>query len=170
MKISELKINPENPRTISEAKIEKLISSIKDFPGMMELRPIVYDPETMIILGGNMRYLAMQKLGYKDIPEGWILPADKLTQEEKRRFIIEDNVQFGEWDDIALDKWNIDDLIGWGLKDELEVIEKPETRNLKPFKKTHILISFHPDDLIKIQKHLEEIKKIPGIEFLQSSN
>ena len=57
IKINKLKINKDNPRIIKDEKFKKLINSIKEFPEMLELRPIVVD-ENMIILGGNMRYRA----------------------------------------------------------------------------------------------------------------
>ena len=53
MKVKELKLNPKNPRRISPDHLDKLASSITNFPKMMELRPIVYDPETMQVLAVN---------------------------------------------------------------------------------------------------------------------
>ncbi len=58
MKTSKLKFNPNNPRKCSKDKLEKLMRSIESFPEMMKLRPIVYDPETMCVLGGNQRLAA----------------------------------------------------------------------------------------------------------------
>nr|DAS19125.1 MAG TPA: ParB protein [Caudoviricetes sp.] len=60
MKISEIKPNPNNPRIIKDEKFKKLVQSIKDFPEMLELRPIVLNAEN-IILGGNMRLKACQE-------------------------------------------------------------------------------------------------------------
>ena len=98
MDIKRLKLNDKNPRFIKDDKFKKLVKSISEFPKMMELRPIVYDPESFEILGGNMRYRALVELKYKKIPDEWVKSADKLTEDEKKRFIIEDNVSFGEWD------------------------------------------------------------------------
>ena len=97
MKLSEIHINPSNPRLIKDDRFKKLVKSIEEFPKMMELRPIVVDTDGMI-LGGNMRFKALQELKYKDIPDAWVKRGDDLTDDEKRRFIIEDNVPFGEWD------------------------------------------------------------------------
>ena len=88
----DIRLNPDNPRQINEAKFKKLKQSIKDFPKMLELRPIVVDKEG-IILGGNMRYRALQELGM-EIKDEWVKVADKLTDEERRRFIVEDNLDF----------------------------------------------------------------------------
>lgn len=115
MKISEIKPNPNNPRIIRDEKFAKLKKSIQDFPKMMSLRPIILDNQN-VILGGNMRFRALQDLGYKEIPEEWVKKASELTEEEKKRFIIEDNVPFGEWDwSMLANEWDSEDLKEWGL-------------------------------------------------------
>jgi DNA modification methylase len=115
MKITEIKTNPDNPRLIKDDKFYKLVNSIREFPKMMELRPIVVDSE-MMVLGGNMRLKALQELKIKDIPDNWVKKADELTDEEKKRFIISDNVGFGEWDwDVLANEWDSDQLEEWGL-------------------------------------------------------
>lgn len=116
MKLSELKLNPNNPRFIRDERFSNLVKSIQEMPKMMELRPIIYDPKTMIILGGNMRYRALKELGHKEIPETWIKSADQLNEQERKRFIIADNIQNGEWDfDILANEWDKQELIDWGL-------------------------------------------------------
>jgi len=112
MKINLIKPNPNNPRIIKDDKFKKLVQSIKDFPQMLELRPIVID-ENNIVLGGNMRLKACQELGLKDVPT---IYAKDLTEEQKKEFIIKDNVGFGEWnwDDLAND-WDDELLVEWGL-------------------------------------------------------
>jgi hypothetical protein len=116
MKLSEIKPNQSNPRIIKDERFNKLVKSIEDFPKMMELRPIIVDADG-VILGGNMRYRALQHLKYKEIPESWVKRADTLTEDEKRRFIIEDNVPFGEWDwEVLANEWDSDELKEWGLE------------------------------------------------------
>lgn len=115
MKLSSIHINPSNPRIIKDDRFKKLVKSIEEFPKMMELRPIIIDSEGMI-LGGNMRFKALKELGYKDIPDNWVKQAETLTEAEKRRFIIEDNLPFGEWDwDTLANEWNEQELIDWGM-------------------------------------------------------
>lgn len=41
------------------------------------------------------RMASLQELGYKEVPDTWGKRADELTDEEKQRFIIEDNLNFG---------------------------------------------------------------------------
>lgn len=115
MRLSELKTNPTNPRTIKDDKFKKLVKSIQDFPKMMELRPMVINADN-IVLGGNMRLKALKELGYKEIPDTWVKRADELTEDEQRQFIIKDNVGFGEHDwDVLKTEWDIQELEEWGL-------------------------------------------------------
>ena len=115
MRLSEIKANPNNPRIINDDKFNKLKKSIEDFPKMMDLRPIVVDVHNMV-LGGNMRLKALEDLGYKEIPDTWVKRADDLTEDEKKEFIIKDNVGFGEWEwEMLANEWNVDDLTNWGL-------------------------------------------------------
>ena len=112
VKINAIKTNPKNPRLIKDDKFKKLVKSIKEFPQMLELRPIVVD-ENNIILGGNMRYKACIEAGLKEI---YILKAEDLTEQQKDEFIVKDNVGFGEWDwDILANEWDTDKLQDWGL-------------------------------------------------------
>jgi len=115
MKLSQIKANPNNPRVLRDEKFQKLKKSIEDFPKMMELRPIVID-ENNTILGGNMRFRALQDLGYKEIEDSWVKKANELTEKQKQEFIIKDNVSFGEWnwDDLA-NEWEVELLNEWGL-------------------------------------------------------
>jgi len=115
VKITEIKTNPNNPRLIKDEKFAKLVKSIKEFPKMMELRPIIVNAEN-IILGGNMRFKALKELGYTNIPNEWIKRAEELTEDETRRFIIADNVGFGEHDwDVLANEWDVSELEEWGL-------------------------------------------------------
>lgn len=110
--INKIKPNKENPRIIKDVKFKKLVQSIKDFPAMLEKRPIVVD-ENMVVLGGNMRLKACKEAGLKEV---WIDQAKDWTEEQKREFIIKDNSGFGEWDwDILANEWDGVKLDEWGL-------------------------------------------------------
>ena len=112
VKISEVKNNPNNPRVIKDDKFEKLVRSIKEFPKMLEIRPIVVNDD-MIVLGGNMRLKACKEAGLKEVP---IIKASDLTEEEQKQFIIKDNVSGGEWDwEMLQNDWNLEELDEWGL-------------------------------------------------------
>jgi hypothetical protein len=153
MKINLIKPNPNNPRIIKDDKFKKLVQSIKDFPQMLELRPIVID-ENNIVLGGNMRLKACQELGLKDVPT---IYAKDLTEDQKKEFIIKDNVGFGEWnwDDLAND-WDEELLVEWGLDlpidtkidnlEEDETLEFEQSVQLTP-PKEYILIMAEPNSV-----------------------
>lgn len=112
LSIKKVKSNPNNPRTITDENFEKLLKSIKEFPKMLELRPLVVD-ENMIVLGGNMRLKACIEAGIKKVP---VLYAKDLSEKEKERFIIADNVGFGDWNWEQLNKeWKAEELNDWGL-------------------------------------------------------
>jgi len=118
VKINSIKTNPKNPRLIKDDKFKKLVKSIKEFPQMLELRPIVVD-ENNIILGGNMRHKACIEAGLKEV---YIVQAKDLTELQKDEFIVKDNVGFGEWDwDILANEWDTDKLTDWGLDLPLDV-------------------------------------------------
>jgi len=115
MKLKDIKPNPNNPRVLRDDKFQKLKQSIKEFPKMLSLRPMIID-ENNVVLGGNMRLRALQELGFNDIDEAWVKQSSDLTEEEKKRFIIADNVSFGEWDwDTLANDWEVVDLEAWGL-------------------------------------------------------
>ena len=115
MKLTDIKPNPDNPRVLRDDRFQKLKKSIQEFPKMLSLRPMVIDNQNHV-LGGNMRLRALQDLGYKEIPDDWVRRADDLTDDEKRRFIIADNVSFGEWDwETIANEWDVQELNEWGL-------------------------------------------------------
>ena len=139
MKLADLKLNPDNPRNIKPEKLDKLAQSIKDFPKMMVKRPIVYD-ENKIIIGGNMRYKAIEKLGMTEIPDEWTGDASDFTPEERQRFIMQDNAEMGEHDwDMVANQYELEDLDAWGIDvpyadatDEVEEDEAPEVSSEPP--------------------------------------
>ena len=126
VKISKVKGNPDNPRIIKNDKFKKLVKSIQEFPEMLKLRPIVVD-ENFMVLGGNMRLKASKEAGLSEV---WIDIAEGLTEEQKKEFIVKDNVGFGEWEwDILANQWDSVQLAEWGLdvwqnEDDVEDIEE----------------------------------------------
>lgn len=163
IKISQVKTNPNNPRLIKDHKFKKLVKSIKEFPEMLEIRPIVVDKDN-IVLGGNMRLRACQEAGLKEV---YILKAEQLTEKQQREFIVKDNVGFGEWDwDDLANEWDAEELEDWGLDlpmdvkiDELEddeEIELEQSVQLEP-PKEYILIMADPNSL-EWEEMKEELK------------
>ena len=105
--IGEIKKNPNNPRIIKDWKFDNLVQSIKDFPEMLDIRPIVVNSDNVVI-GGNMRLRAAKEAGLKKIP---IIVASTLSQAQQDEFMIKDNNNYGEWDwDKLANEWDSDKL------------------------------------------------------------
>ena len=168
VKISQVKGNPNNPRIIKNDKFKKLVKSIQEFPEMLKLRPIVVD-ENMIVLGGNMRLKASKDAGLKEVS---IEIAEGLTDEQKKEFIVKDNVGFGDWEwDMLANEWDSVQLADWGLdvwanEDDIETSDEfslpdGEKSNLEQITYT---LTKEQSNIIKeaIQdiKHTEEYKYV----------
>jgi hypothetical protein len=110
--VNQLHFHESNPRFITDDKFKKLCESIRSFPSMLDTRPIVVD-ESMTVLGGNMRLKACIEVGLKEVP---VIIITDWTEEQKKEFIIKDNVGFGEWDfDMLANQFDNDQLVEWGL-------------------------------------------------------
>jgi len=175
-----VKSNPNNPRVIKDDKYKKLKKSIREFPEMLEIRPIVVD-ENMVVLGGNMRLKACTEVGLKEIP---IIKVSELTEEQKKEFILKDNQSFGDWDTKLLSKWDKDMLLDSGFEqwDMIDIfgnnemtkgLQKalegsnfnPEEVNVDDYIKQNILffnemmIEFEDDDIKQSIRNIKEINK-----------
>ena len=119
MKLNKIKPNKDNPRVLRDEKYKLLRKSLEEFPEMMEKRPIVVD-EDGVIIGGNMRYRALQDIYGKngEIPDSWVSKAEGWDEDQKREFVIKDNASYGEWDWDALagidfpKAWSDDGAVG----------------------------------------------------------
>jgi site-specific DNA-methyltransferase (adenine-specific) len=74
-----------------------------------------------------MRLKACQEAGLTDVP---VVLAKDLTEEQKKEFIVKDNVGYGEWDwDDLANNWDVEQLTEWGLdipNFDAEVLEAEE--------------------------------------------
>lgn len=132
IQIGHLITNVDNPRKISKDKLDKLKTSIKEFPEMLTLRPIVVD-EQMVVLGGNMRLFALAEMGVDEV--NYIQVGD-LSPEQKKEFIIKDNLGYGEWEwDTLLTQWDTDLLLDWGLDIPEFALEESEDKVVEAHKK-----------------------------------
>jgi hypothetical protein len=163
--ISEIKSNPKNPRVIKDIKFAKLVQSLKDFPEMLEKRPLVCFTDVdkkLVVLGGNMRLKAAIEIGLKQLP---VILADDWTEEQKAQFLIKDNVGFGEWDfDSLANEWDAEQLSDWGLEvianqdwQQLDYIDEnlpaPEQR------KDNVITIIVPDAWLGEIKEIEQLIK-----------
>lgn len=136
MELSNIKVNPNNPRAIKDGKFNKLLESLREFPEMMKERPMVLVTDTdgkLMPLGGNMRLRALKELKYTDISDDWVSIVDHWTEEQKREFVVKDNLSYGEWDwDLLTSEYDKDELIEWGMDlYEFEGIEDLEEKEEK---------------------------------------
>ena len=160
VKLSEVKMNPNNPRVIKDDKFAKLVRSIKEFPKMLEIRPIVVNSD-MIVLGGNMRLKACKEAGLKEVP---IILADNLTEEEQKQFIIKDNVGFGEWDwDMLANEWEPELLDDWGIMipdifntEDIDLDKFFEEDNTEKDGKLKIILEYTQEDYDAVQDALKK--------------
>jgi hypothetical protein len=173
-KITNIKPNPRNPRIIKDERFDKLCTSLREFPEMLEKRPLVCFTDTdgkYVVLGGNMRLKAAKEIGLKELP---IVLADDWTAEQKDQFLIKDNIGFGEWnfDELKAD-WDVEQLEAWGLEhdwqiepsyDELIGEEKNKPATMK--------ITFEsPEQLQKAEIDIQELldRKYQGAYFSVSA-
>jgi hypothetical protein len=165
-----LKPNPSNPRILRDEKFLKLKASIESFPDMLNKRPIVAVTDTdgkYMVIGGNMRLRACQDLKLKEVP---IILADEWTEEQRREFIIKDNVGFGEWDwDQLANEWDAGKLEAWGLdlpasgEDDQDVPLKFEDASLQVRPQMeYVLIMAEPNS-----EEWEEMKQTLGLKMVR---
>jgi DNA modification methylase len=148
--IASIKPNPDNPRFVKDSKFKKLVKSIKEFPEMLEKRPIIVD-ENMVVLGGNMRLKACKSAGLFEV---WIDEATGWSDEKKKEFIIKDNVGFGEWDwDILANEWNPNELEDWGLDLPDMFEDDPEAEEDDYEEPNDLKVDVVLGDLIEIGNH-----------------
>jgi len=156
VKLSQIKLNPDNPRQISKKDMKLLVKSLKEFPEMMQLREIIVD-EDMMILGGNMRYRALKQSSEKECIAKIV---SGLTSEQKREFIIKDNSVFGEWDmdalanawgDLPLNEWSIELSEDWLNGKEENIKEESEYYTL--------MFKLLKDDAAYVQEKLHKENK-----------
>lgn len=170
VKISKVKPNETNPRFIKDNKFKKLVKSIKEFPEMLKLRPIVVNKD-MVVLGGNMRLKACKEAGLKDV---WILKADNLTEEQQKEFIVKDNVGFGEWDwDILANQWDSVQLEDWGMDNwqNMDDIETSDAFSLpdgdkEPFQQQTYTLA--DAQAIDIKNAIADVKKTDEYKYMET--
>ena len=112
-----LKVNPSNPRLIKDTAFKSLVKSLEECPSLFDARPCICSDRTgdLVILAGNMRFLAAKELKYKKIP---VIVMHGLTEAQEKEILIKDNgTTWGEWNfdllanefcDFPLKDWGVD--------------------------------------------------------------
>jgi len=163
MKLSEIRENPKNPRLIKDEKFQKLVRSIQEFPEMLEARPIVVNPDN-IVLGGNMRLKACKAAGLTEAP----VYVASWEESKANAFIIKDNVGYGEWDwDILANEWDAEELGEWGLdvwqpevEIDMSILEEAEdVEHMADDVRRAVCIDFNTDDHAVVSAKVAALKK-----------
>lgn len=161
VKLDQLSETKNNPRQISKKDFAILKKSLTEFPEMQEIREIVVD-ENYTILGGHQRVKAMLANGQK---EATVKVVEGLSEEQKRQFVIKDNISNGEWDmDILANEWDDEPLDEWGIEtpakatgqelaDELKDSKYVEKENYF-IKKPFIVVFYDEDSKKKLEDKL----------------
>ena len=169
--IKDIKENKENPRFIKDKQFDKLVNSIKNFPEMLEKRPLVLD-ENNIVLGGNMRLKAIKNAGVKKV---WVDIAKDWTEDQKKEFIIKDNIGYGNWDwDILANEWDVEELEDWGLDldgfnidendfDEDFSLDEKEKDNLQK-----VNFTLADEQINFIRQMISDIKKTEEFKYIET--
>jgi hypothetical protein len=191
MKVKDLKPSDCNPRKITEKKLDMLGKSMKEFG---DLSGIIFNRQTGNLIGGHQRIkhlrpeweivkkncqdeLGTVAQGFIKTPFGdWVYREVDWPEKKEKAANIAANQHGGEFDFPMLDGIlsDLDDidleLTGF-CEDELfrETLQHEEIE-LRPYKMTHILLSFPPEKMIDIQKYLEKILEVPEVEYEQGSN
>jgi hypothetical protein len=170
IKIAKLKGNPSNPRVLRDEKFAKLKASIEAFPDMLQKRPIVAVTDKdgkYMVLGGNMRLKACADLGMKEVP---VILADEWTEEQRREFIIKDNVGFGEWDwDQLANEWDIETLDNWGVNvpkfdaGEDEILPDLPSGEKDPY--VRMTFTLHEDQVGQVESAIRNIREQVPLRF-----
>jgi hypothetical protein len=160
---NKLKTNPNNPRLIRKDQLNKLVQSLRDFPEMLEARPIVVNPD-YVVLGGNMRLQAAKEAGLAEVP----VYVASWEEAKAKEFVIKDNIGYGEWDwDILANEWDAEDLNDWGLnvwQPEVEIDmsildDAEEVEHLADDVRRAVCIDFNIDDHAVISAKIAALKK-----------
>jgi DNA modification methylase len=113
--ISELKLNPRNPRVHDAKQIRRIARSIRSFGFVV---PVLVD-SSLKVIAGHGRILACKQLCWTEVPT---IGLDHLSDEQLRAFIIADNrlSELSVWDERLLAE-QLKELSLLDLDFELEV-------------------------------------------------
>jgi len=182
-KVADLVTSPANPRRISAEALRGLTKSIERF-GLVE--PIVVNtrPKRPRVIGGHQRLKALSSLGQAEalcVTVSCTAAEERLLNvtlnnpniqgrfTEKAEEVIAAIQADGPELDLRIDALRRDLAGGTGSEAKGAALEYVEEQ-LRPYRMTHILLSFPPELFGKVERHLAEILKIKGVEYEQGSN
>lgn len=130
VKVCDLIPYTNNPRKITKAAFNTLVANIK---ANGYTNRLITDGHG-VILGGNQRLEALKKLKIDEVEV--LVPDRELTQEQKDRINVSDNVHAGTWDtDMLSTFFEANKLVEWGMdKTFLDLEPKENTEREKKTK------------------------------------
>lgn len=149
----------KNPRRWNYDDVRRLLVSIRDTPELLEKRGLLVVPvgERYVVIGGNMRLVAMRELGYAEancVVFGEGTPKDKI-----RRIVIKDNGSFGDWNYQELqDNWSEFDFVELNIQampERMDDVSKKERGESE--KKVEISVVCNPDEFEQIMSGLRRL-------------
>ena len=165
-----------NARTHSDEQIKKIQSSLREF-GFVN--PVLIDKDYGII-AGHGRIEAAKREGIREAPCVWV---EHLTEAQKKAYILADNklAELAGWDENiikiefeSLDKIDFDiSLTGFDdyeIKEVEKPFAKPNTEELRPYQKHHVLITCDAEKSPQVIIIVNELKDIAGVEIDNAYN
>lgn len=127
--------NPDNPQTVTDEAFERLIGKLRRVPAGLMAQRIAYVTDhsagEFVVLSGNKRLRALKAIYGADghVPAEWFKDITKMTEDERREFLVNANINEGEWDvEKLLEQYDRDELgvlmDGGDLKELLADIEQ----------------------------------------------
>ena len=176
--MTEIKLNPNNPRVIADEDFMNLVASIKKDGFMLSIRFLVVDKDN-VVQGGNQRLKACQVAGLKEV---YVVKADDLSEEQLKEFVVKDNLTFGHFDKPMLSEHYSDtEMVEVGMKlvevssprletigdiqpeiDETHLDKRKEAYDNNKIKQ--IVVYFPADFYEKVIEAMNGIKKHMGID------
>lgn len=139
MNLSDLKPNPDNPRTINKESYERLKTKLEKNPDGLSVFRIAH--RDGIIIAGNQRWRAINELGF-ELKEDWFKDLSGWTEQQVTDWLIDSNISEGEWDvDMLYNQYEPEYLIEHGIDipyqvaEDVEEDEAPEVSSEPPVSK-----------------------------------
>lgn len=118
--LSKLRINPNNPYPFSGSDTEwaDFKKKLDRDPEFMEANKIAFDSSRdNLIIAGNKRVQALRELGWKMIPDKYVIDCKDWSEEKRERYIYASNWNIGQW---SMEFTSEEQAEEWGITFEEE--------------------------------------------------
>lgn len=175
--IADLKPAEYNPRRLTQKQYHELRRSMEELGDLGVAVVNMHPGRENVIIAGHQRIRIAKEMGRKTFPCLEV----SFTASKEKKANLRLNKAGGEWDfDLLANEFDLEELLEEGFTEkELRIgVEagpggeehEAEEVELRPFKQTHVLLSFPPEKLLDIQDHLDAIREVDGVEVEIGSN